>query len=92
MYMRFSDEYLVMCLLANAMAYSATTVFPADVWAATKTLSLFSKQSTACFWKVSSSNFHYKQQNTYMDYRYKEFHKSQSKQKNGRLVAHDFTR
>ena len=49
-----------MCLLASAMAYSATTVFPAEVWAATNTLSLVSKHRTACFWKVSNSNFHYK--------------------------------
>lgn len=45
-----------MCLRAIAMAYSATTVFPADVWAATKTHSFSSRWTMACFWNVSSSN------------------------------------
>lgn len=31
--------HLVICFAARAIAYSATTVLPADVWAATKTLS-----------------------------------------------------
>ncbi len=34
---------LVMCWAARAMAYSATTVLPAEVWAATKTESPFSR-------------------------------------------------
>ena len=38
------------------MAYSATTVFPADVCAEMNTDWLFSRQMMACFWKVSSSN------------------------------------
>lgn len=29
---------LLLCFLASAIAYSATTVLPADVWAHTKTL------------------------------------------------------
>lgn len=36
-------NYLVMCFWERAMAYSATTVLPADVCAATKTDSPFSK-------------------------------------------------
>lgn len=51
----FWVSYLVICFWDKAIAYSATTVFPADVWAAMKTDSLFSKQRTACFWKVSNS-------------------------------------
>ena len=38
------------------MAYSATTVFPADVCAATITLSPISITSTDFLWNVSSSN------------------------------------
>ena len=41
---------------ANATAYSATTVFPADVWAATNTDSFRSSRATACCWKLSSVN------------------------------------
>jgi hypothetical protein len=44
-----------MCFAARAMAYSATTVFPAEVCAATKTESPFSRWYTASFWKLSSS-------------------------------------
>ena len=43
-------------LRALAMAYSAVTVFPAEVCAATKTLSPFSILKIARFWKPSSSN------------------------------------
>ena len=46
---------LVMCFCDRAMAYSATTVFPADVCAEMNTDWLFSRQMMACFWKVSSS-------------------------------------
>ena len=49
---------LVMCFRERAIAYSATTVFPAEVWAATKTLSWFSKCRIACFWNTSNSNGH----------------------------------
>jgi hypothetical protein len=45
-----------MCFWARAIAYSATTVFPAEVCAATKTESPISKWYTASFWNVSSSN------------------------------------
>lgn len=38
-----SAIYLVMCFADRAIAYSATTVLPAEVCAATKTLSPFSK-------------------------------------------------
>ena len=38
------------------MAYSATKVFPAEVWAATNTSSCCSKCSTARFWKLSRVN------------------------------------
>jgi hypothetical protein len=38
------------------MAYSAVTVFPAEVWAATNTFWFFSILKTARFWNVSSSN------------------------------------
>ena len=46
---------LVQCLVARAKAYSATTVLPALVWAATKTEWPCSRCSTASFWKGSSS-------------------------------------
>lgn len=36
--------------------YTATTVFPADVWAETSTDWLFSKHSKASFWKGSRIN------------------------------------
>ena len=48
--------HLVRCLRASAMAYSATTVLPADVCAATNTHSCFSRCKIARFWNVSSSN------------------------------------
>lgn len=38
----YSFDYFVLCLNERAMAYSATTVLPADVCAATKTHSEFS--------------------------------------------------
>lgn len=41
---KLNGAHLVMCLMASAMAYSATTVLPAEVCAATKTLSPFSLQ------------------------------------------------
>lgn len=53
-----TDTHLVMCFWERAMAYSATTVLPADVCAATNTESWFSSLSMACFWKTSSSNGH----------------------------------
>ena len=40
----------------SAIAYSATTVLPAEVWAATSTDWSFSMQSTARDWKGSSVN------------------------------------
>lgn len=40
--------YFVICLLDRAMAYSATTVLPADVWAATNTLQWSSNFNIAC--------------------------------------------
>jgi len=40
----YNEAHLVMCFAAKAMAYSATTVLPADVWAATKTLSPISSR------------------------------------------------
>jgi hypothetical protein len=40
--------YFVICLLDRAMAYSATTVLPADVWAATNTLWWSSSFNIAC--------------------------------------------
>ena len=46
----------VMWLRARAMAYSATTVLPADVWAATKTFCFASNCNIACFWNVSNLN------------------------------------
>lgn len=52
----FTDR--VMCFIDNAIAYSATTVLPAEVCAATKTLSCFSRCKIACFWKTSGSNGH----------------------------------
>jgi hypothetical protein len=48
-----------MCFAAKAIAYSATTVFPAEVWAATNTLSPISRRYTASFWKLSSSKGYY---------------------------------
>ena len=51
--------YLVMCLSDSAMAYSAITVFPAEVWAAINTLSWFSRCNIACFWNTSNSNGHW---------------------------------
>ena len=54
-----THTHLVMCFWERAMAYSATTVLPADVWAATNTESWASSRSTACFWKTSSSNGHW---------------------------------
>jgi hypothetical protein len=48
-----------MCFIARAMAYSATTVLPAEVWAATNTLSPISRWYTASFWKLSSSKGYY---------------------------------
>ena len=53
---------LVMCCLDSAMAYSATTVLPADVWAAMNTLSCSSRWRIACFWKLSSVNGHWRKQ------------------------------
>lgn len=46
------------CLLFNdlAIAYSATTVFPADVWAETKTDWSFSMHWMASFWNASRTN------------------------------------
>jgi hypothetical protein len=41
--MQIRGGYRVMCFAARAMAYSATTVFPAEVCAATKTESPFSR-------------------------------------------------
>jgi hypothetical protein len=54
---------LVMCFMDKAIAYSATAVLPADVCAATSTLSWFSRCSTACFWNVSNSNGHWNRRN-----------------------------
>lgn len=51
-------SYLVWCFADSAMAYSATTVFPADVCAATNTFSCDSMWIMACFWNGSSSNGH----------------------------------
>ena len=48
-----------MCFAARAMAYSATTVLPAEVCAATNTESPFSRWYTASFWKLSSSKGYY---------------------------------
>ena len=52
------DVYTTRCLSrkAMAMAYSATTVFPADVCAATKTDSLRSSTDTDVSWKASRTN------------------------------------
>ena len=50
-----TTTHLVMWLRDSAMAYSATTVLPAEVCAATKTFCLDSICNMACFWKVSSS-------------------------------------
>lgn len=52
--------YLVWCFADSAMAYSATTVFPAEVCAATNTLSCDSMWIMACFWNGSSSNGHWR--------------------------------
>ena len=46
----------VQCFVASANAYSATAVLPADVCAATNTLSPRSKRYAASFWNASSSN------------------------------------
>ena len=46
---------LVKFLIAKATAYSATTVFPAEVWAATRTQCPYSILYIALFWKSSSS-------------------------------------
>ena len=54
------QTHLVMCFWERAMAYSATTVLPADVCAATNTDSWASSLSMACFWKTSSSNGHWR--------------------------------
>lgn len=62
MYIQFSGIngvwklYLVLCSKERAMAYSATTVLPADVWAATNTQSWLWRWRMACFWNRSSSN------------------------------------
>ena len=48
-----------MCFEASPIAYSATTVFPALVCAATNTLSPISRWYTASFWNVSNSNGYY---------------------------------
>ena len=53
------NRYLVMCLSDSAMAYSAITVFPDEVWAAINTLSWFSRCNIACFWNTSNSNGHW---------------------------------
>ena len=45
-----------MSLNAIAMAYSATTVFPAEVCAATSTDSLRSSTDTDVSWKASRTN------------------------------------
>ena len=56
-YVTYSLYYVIilvvynLSLRARAIAYSATTVFPADVWAATKTESCLSRHRTARFWK-----------------------------------------
>ena len=39
-----------------AIAYSATTVFPADVWAETNTDCMFSMQRSDSFWNGSNTN------------------------------------
>lgn len=44
----------VMCFMASAIAYSATTVLPADVCAATNTQSPCSRWTIASLWKMSS--------------------------------------
>ena len=44
------------CFVASANAYSATAVLPADVCAATNTLSPRSRRYAASFWNASSSN------------------------------------
>ena len=43
-------------LFPRAMPYSATTVFPLEVWAQTKTFSWFSKRRILLFWNSSNSN------------------------------------
>lgn len=40
----------------NNWTHTATTVFPAEVWAETKTDWLFSKHNMASFWKGSRMN------------------------------------
>lgn len=52
--------HLVICFWESAMAYSATTVFPADVCAATNTESWASSLRMACFWNTSSSKGHWR--------------------------------
>lgn len=49
--------HLLLCFLERAMAYSATTVLPAEVWAHTRIDSRFSILRTALFWKSSSSKW-----------------------------------
>ena len=46
------DVYMtfLLCFCAKAIPYYATTVLPADVWAATKTLYFFYKCNIARFW------------------------------------------
>lgn len=56
---KLTNTHLVMCFWERAMAYSATTVLPADVCAATNTESCASSLRMACFWKTSSSNGHW---------------------------------
>lgn len=56
---KVTNTHLVMCFWERAMAYSATTVLPADVCAATNTESCASSLRMACFWKTSSSNGHW---------------------------------
>jgi hypothetical protein len=41
---------------ANAIAYSATTVLPTEVCAATNTFSRFLSLITACFWKATNNS------------------------------------
>lgn len=81
---------LVMCLRDSAIAYSATTVFPAEVCAATKTLSWVSKCNTACFWKTSNSNGHYEEENHPLNLRY-TMHNNYNNMRDCRLGLQDFT-
>mmetsp|Transcript_8367 Transcript_8367/g.30596 ORF Transcript_8367/g.30596 Transcript_8367/m.30596 type:complete len:228 (-) Transcript_8367:4-687(-) len=52
------EVYITLCLSRNAiaMAYSATTVFPADVCAATITLSFLSRTAMEVSWNASRTN------------------------------------